>query len=116
MPVWILVDSQVYAEYQTFQRNKKATSITYAHVDSVNIFQLIEQILLQRRNNPLFTFSRYTEIEDWLREQWAGVFRDLLKRTAQSQQLASLSAQVAELEELNKTLNIPRKLDETCFS
>jgi hypothetical protein len=104
VPVWILVDSQVYAEYYTFQRNKSSEGITYAHVDSVNIFHLIEDILSLRVNNPLFAFSRYTEMEDWLREQWAGVFRDLLMRSAQSQQLASLSAQVSELSEINKTL------------
>jgi hypothetical protein len=104
IPVWILVDSQVYAEYQTFQKNKSSKNINYAHVDSVNIFMLLEQILLQRRNNALFTFNHYEEIEGWLRDQWAGIFRDLLKRTAQSQQLTSLSTQVFQLSEVNKTL------------
>jgi hypothetical protein len=50
------------------------------------------------------TFSKYTEIEDWLREQWAGYFRELLKRTSESRQMASLSSQVLELSEINKTL------------
>ena len=49
------------------------------------------------------TFSRYAEIEGWLREQWAGLFREFLKRTSESQQIASLSAQVSQLSELNKT-------------
>jgi hypothetical protein len=89
VPIYIVVDAQVYAEYQTFQKNKQNNDIVYAHVDSVNIFHLIEEILLQRRNNPLNTFSKYSEIEDWLREQWAGFFRELLKRTSQSQQIAS---------------------------
>jgi hypothetical protein len=104
VPVWILVEVQVYAEYHTFQRNRNSTDISYAHVDSINIFHLIESILAQRRNNPLFAFSRYTEIESWLREQWAGIFRDLLKRKEQSQQLTSLSAQVTELRAINETL------------
>jgi hypothetical protein len=104
LPVYILVDGQVYAEYQIFLKNRENKSITYAHVDSVNIFHLIEDILLQRRNNALNTFSRYVEIEEWLREQWAGLFREFLKRTRQSQQVASLSAQVSQASELNKTL------------
>jgi hypothetical protein len=104
IPVYILVDVQVYAEYQTFQKNKNNVNITYAHVDSVNIFHLIEEILTQRRNNALSTFSRYAEIEDWLREQWAGFFRELLKRTTHSQEIASLASQVFQLSELNKTL------------
>jgi hypothetical protein len=106
VPVYILVDAQVNAEYQTFQKNKDREGIIYAHVDSVNVFYLLEQILAQRRNNALSTFSRYTEIEDWLREQWAGFFRELLKRSTQSQQIASLSSQVTELSEINKTLRI----------
>jgi hypothetical protein len=104
VPVYILVDALVYAEYQTFQKNKNNKDITYAHVDSVNVFHLIEEILLKRRNNALNTFSRYAEIEDWLREQWAGLFRDFLKRTSESEQIASLADQVTQLSELNKTL------------
>lgn len=103
VPVYILVDAQVYSEYQTFLKNRENKGITYAHVDSVNIFHLIEDILSQRRNNALNTFSRYAEIEDWLREQWAGLFREFLKRTRQSQQVASLSAQASQASELDKT-------------
>lgn len=104
VPVYILIDSQVHAEYQTYLKNKETDSVKYAHVDSVNIFLLIEDILLQRRNNAMNTFSRYSDIEDWLREQWAGYFRDLLKRTTESRQIASLTSQVTELAELNKTM------------
>jgi hypothetical protein len=104
VPVYILVDAQVYAEYQTFQQNRENQGVTYAHVDSVNIFNLIEDILLQRRNNALNTFWRYAEIEDWLREQWAGLFGEFLRRTRQSQQVASLSVEVSQAsEELSKT-------------
>jgi hypothetical protein len=95
---------QVYAEYQTFLRNKTNDGIEYADVDSVNVFSLIEDILTLRQNNAFTTFSKYTEIEDWLREQWAGYFRELLKRTTESRQIASLSSQVLELAEINKTL------------
>jgi hypothetical protein len=69
----------------------------------VNIFHLVEEILLQRRNNALNTFSRYSEIEDWLREQWASLFHEFLKRTSQSEQITSLAAQITQLSELNKT-------------
>lgn len=104
VPVYICIDSQVYAEYQTFLRNRNTQGIVYAHVDSINIFLLMEEILMQRRNNAFTTFSRYSDIEDWLRDQWAGVFRDLLKRMTQSQQLSSLSSQVKEMSEINQTL------------
>jgi hypothetical protein len=44
------------------------------------------------------------DIEVWLREQWAGLFRELLIRMSSQQQLATLSAQVAQLSQLNETL------------
>jgi hypothetical protein len=46
--IYILIDSQVYAEYQTFLRNKGNEHIAYAHVDSVNIFTLIDEMMILR--------------------------------------------------------------------
>ncbi len=104
IPLYILIEKGVYADYETYLRNKGNTGINYAHVDSVNVFKLIEFILAQPRNNPMQHFDRYSEIENWLREQWAGLFRELISRMSSQTQLTSLSAQVAELGEVNKTL------------
>ena len=104
IPIYILVENNVYSEYQTYLRNKDSKKITYAHVDSVNVFRLIEDILSKPRNNPTHTFERFSEIEIWLREQWAGLFRELLQRQSQQQQLSALGAQVSELRAINETL------------
>jgi hypothetical protein len=104
IPVYILIEKGVYSEYQTFSRNKDIKNINYAHVDSVNVFVLIEEILSKPRNNPVHTFEKFEEIESWLREQWAGLFRELLRRQSQQQQLTGLSQQVVELKETNETL------------
>lgn len=104
VPSYILVEREVYAEYQTFRRNRDRNDLNYAHVDSVNIFHLIDEILAQRRGNPIFEFERYEEIESWLRLQWAGLFKDLLGRLTQQEQLSSLSSQVSQLAESNITL------------
>jgi hypothetical protein len=104
LPTYILIETNVHAEYRTFLRNKENTNIVYAHVDSSNIFRLIEEILSKPRNNPIFTFERFSQIEAWLREQWAGLFREYLNRRAQQQQIAALSAQVEELREIGETM------------
>lgn len=104
IPIYILLEKGVHSEYQTYLRNKDVESISYAHVDSVNVFVLIEDILSRPRNNPVQTFERFEEIENWLRDQWAGLFRELLRRQSQQQQLAGLSAQVGELKATNETL------------
>lgn len=104
IPVYILIEASVNSEYQTYLRNKDNKDIVYAHVDSLNIFRLIEEILARPRNNPTHTFERFGDIEAWLREQWSGLFRELLQRRSQQQQLATLTTQVAELREANNTL------------
>lgn len=104
IPVYILIEKPVYNDYETFLRNKDNEKISYAHVDSVNIFHLIEEIISQPRNNAIYQFDKYADIEIWLKEQWAGLFRELLTRTSSQKQIASLASQVNELAEINKTL------------
>jgi hypothetical protein len=104
IPIYILVETAVYAEYQTYLRNKESDSISYAHVDSVNVFVLMEEILARRKNNPIHTFDRFSDIELWLREQWAGLFREHLHRTSSQLQIAALSDQVAALQDVSSTL------------
>jgi Domain of unknown function (DUF4062) len=104
LPIYILIEKSVYSDFETYLRNKNNNTISYAHVDSVNIFSLVEEVLSQPRNNPIQQFDRYSDIEVWLKEQWAGLFRELLTRLSSQQQIASLAAQVTELAEINKTL------------
>lgn len=104
IPIYILLEKGVHSEYQTYLRNKDIKTISYAHVDSVNVFALIEDILSRPRNNPVQTFEKFEEVQNWLRDQWAGLFRELLRRQSQQQQLSGLSAQVSELKATNETL------------
>jgi len=104
IPIYILIEKSVYAEYITYTKNKASKDIHYAHVESVNVFYLIEEIHSLRKNNPIHTFDRYDDIQQWLREQWSGLFRDLLMRQAQQAPLSNLAAQVNELKEVTNTL------------
>lgn len=104
IPSYILAEKNVFTEYETFRKNKGNTTIDYAHVDSVNIFRLLEEILSQSHNNPVYQFERHTEIEAWLKEQWAGLFRELINRRSEQKQLATLADKVAELSSINSSL------------
>ncbi len=104
IPIYILIEKAVYAEYQTFSKNRERDDVKYAHVESVNIFRFLDEILARPRNNPLQAFDKYEDIESWLRLQWAGLFRELIDQRSQQRQLAGLAAQVSELSEVNKTL------------
>jgi hypothetical protein len=104
VPTYILIEKAVYSDFETFLENKDNTSIIYAHVDSVNIFHFINFIFSQPRNNPVYQFDRYKDIEIWLREQWAGLFRELIHQRSAQAQISSLASQVAQLAEISKTL------------
>ncbi|OBP14196.1 hypothetical protein A5320_16290 [Rheinheimera sp. SA_1] len=104
VPTYILIENSVYSEYQTYLRNKNNINISYAHVDSVNIFKFIEKILSLPRNNATKTFEKFSDIESWLKQQWAGLFRDLLQRMSEQKKFTELSHQVDGLREINSTL------------
>ena len=53
VPSYILIEKSVYSEFEIFLKNKDNESINYVHVDSVNVFHLIENVLSQPRNNPV---------------------------------------------------------------
>ncbi|HEI6852762.1 TPA: DUF4062 domain-containing protein [Yersinia enterocolitica] len=104
IPIYILVQSEVYSEYITYCKNEDNSSVNYAHVDSVNVFGFLKHIMSQRKNNPLFIFDKTAQIESWLKEQWAGLFRDYLRDKVESKQLDNMSNQILELKAINDTI------------
>jgi len=100
IPIYVLIERSVYTEYKTFLRNRDREDITYAHVDDINVFRLIDDISSKPRNNPIQEFEKFSEIENWLRDQWAGLFRELLSKRSNEYQLSSLTSQVAQLQEV----------------
>ncbi len=104
IPVYVLVEQGVHSEYQTYLKNKDNTSIKYAHVDSVKVFNFIEYIYSKQRNNPVKSFEKESDIENWLRDQWAGLFQELLRQRKDSSKFADLASQIRHLEAVNTTL------------
>lgn len=110
IPIFIFVEKNVKAEYETFKSNRTNDTIKYAHVDSVNIFKLLDDILLQRRNNYVKDFEKFEDISNWLREQWAGIFSDLLASKREDATLKDMSAKIAEL---NQVINSMKEYTQT---
>jgi hypothetical protein len=101
-PAYVLVDKPVYADLQTFQRNRERV-VAYAHVDNVGIFELLEEVLGQTHNNALHAFETADDIQRWLRAQWAGLFCELLRNRGERQKLDALHSQMSELSEQTQT-------------
>jgi hypothetical protein len=104
IPIYIFVEKNVLSEYRTYKNNRDNTSIKYAHVDNVQIFQLIDEIYAQGRNNLIKEFENFDHISSWLRDQWAGLFADYLTDRSRDKELEELSVQIAGLKDINSVL------------
>ncbi|MFE8873402.1 DUF4062 domain-containing protein [Acetobacter persici] len=103
IPCFILIESGVYFEYQTYKNNKNI-EISYAHVDSKNVFRFIDEIISLKKNNPIFPFSGPQEIYSWLRDQWSGIFRDLLSNQMENASLTDLQNEISSLRTITDSL------------
>ncbi|MBN8740655.1 MAG: hypothetical protein BGP24_15010 [Lysobacterales bacterium 69-70] len=103
VPTYVAIEKGVLSEFGVFRLNRDRADVAYAHVDSVNVFHLVEHVMSQSRVAVL-PFDRFEEIQSWLREQWAGNYRDLLRRQTELGQISSLAAQIGELKEVSETL------------
>lgn len=104
IPIFIFVDKNVHAEYDTFKKNRENTKVNYAHVDSKNIFLLLDEITSQHTNNFVRAFETNDDITNWLRDQWAGIFCDFLIKNNSDIQLRNLGDQLQELKYISETI------------
>lgn len=102
VPIYVAVDRAVNVEYGTWDMNRDNESVKYRHVDSVNVFRLIE-FIRNKTQTPVHEFEHSAEILAWLREQWSGLFQKMLSLRSEQKRLASLEAQVGELREVSTT-------------
>ena len=73
VPIYVLVDRAVQVDYQTFLLNRDNESVKYAHVDSVNVFELIEFIKTHTQK-PVREFEKASDIAEWLTEHDLNIF------------------------------------------
>lgn len=82
IPIFVFINRDVMVEYRTYNKQKEGGIVNentpYAIVDSINVFILIEEVLTQTINNQYQPFDNYSDIENWLRDQWAGMYKDFL--------------------------------------
>lgn len=101
---FIFIDQAVFSEYSTFKQNKDNNEIKYAHVDDRRIFEMLDDILVQKRGNFVKSFTNIEDITLWLRDQWAGIFVELLKKKNTDYQIKGLQDQITEMNDLVASL------------
>ena len=110
IPIFIFVEKGVFAEYDTYKKNRANTSINFAYVDSLNVFKLLDEIISQRTNNFVRGFDNFDDITSWLKEQWAGIFADFLSKRSTDIKIKNLKEQIEELKEISTTLKVYNEL------
>lgn len=98
--VYIFIEKNVLAEFETFLLNKEQ-SIKYKHVDDVRIYQFIEEIKTLPNNNNIKGFETNSDIIFYLKEQFAGLFQRFLQNQARVKEISLIN----KLDSTSKTLN-----------
>ncbi|MFQ5730185.1 MAG: DUF4062 domain-containing protein [Waddliaceae bacterium] len=96
IPIYIFIDKSVYGRYEVFTENREKKTVKSKHVDSVNILKFIDQIHKSFNNNLICQFDTQEDIENFLRQQWAGRFKEMLAGQLRKTQTL-ISDEVAQL-------------------
>jgi len=83
IPIFILIEEAVYAEHHVYLKNKEnseidGSKIFYPSVDSTKIFDFIDEVRKSSYNNAVYSFKDFSDMEIYLRQQWAGMMFSFL--------------------------------------
>jgi len=95
VPIFALVEQQVNSDNSVYQKNKDNPKINekkiyYPSVDSILIFDFMEEVQGNAVNNALFPFSDYEAMESYLSQQWAGMMFSFLSQEGESKRVANM--------------------------
>lgn len=79
IPIFTLVENAVYSEHNVYGKNNKkgslvnAKEIEYPSVDNIKVFEFIDEVRKNAINNAICPFNDFSDIETYLKKQWAGM-------------------------------------------
>lgn len=110
--VFIFIDKNVFTEYETYKLNKSNPDIKYKYVDDTRIYKFIDEISALKNNNNIKGFETAEEITNYLREQFAGLFKQFItdsKKLKEALVIKDLESTAKTLKELVDYLNKENK-------
>ena len=99
--VFIFIDKRVLTEFETYLLNKGRTDVHYNYVDNINIYKFIEEIKNLTHNNNIKAFESAQDITHYLREQFAGLFKQFIIE----QEKAAENVVIRDIRDTAKTLH-----------
>lgn len=85
----------MYTEFFTWQKNRDNTEIKYSYVDNPKIYIFLEKVYELPANNQIVPFSKTSEIIEYLKEQWSGLFHEYLIEETKKEEI-SLAKELRE--------------------
>lgn len=104
--VYIFVEKNVLAEYETYKINKENEKMKYKYADNRKVYEFLDEIYQLPRNNPIFSFDTSQDISKMLKEQWAGLFQRLLGREEEKSQFEIIQTLKGTVSTLQNIVNV----------
>ncbi len=117
--VWVFVERNIYAEFQTYRRNSSNETIDYAHVDDVRVYRFLERLHRFPLSKPIVPFDTADDITDFLRRQFSGLLHDYVVARGSPKSYASdrvvFSSAIEAAQEIEERLRECLQRDDTVF-
>ena len=110
--VFIFIEQAVHSEYSTYLMNKGNAEVKYRFVDDPRVFEFIDSVYNLSKNNPIAPFQTASDIVEFLKSQWAGLFQRFLqdqKRVEEIWVLEEMKSVAGTLEQLVRFFTEERK-------
>lgn len=103
--VYIFIEKNVLAEYETYLLNKDNSDIRYKYIDDIRIYKFIEEIKGLKINNNIAPFETTSDIIKYLKEQFAGLFQTLLENQTRVKEINLIQDLEKTANNLNNLVN-----------
>lgn len=103
--IYIFIEKNVLAEYETFLLNKDNEAMKYRYVDDRRIYEFIEEVKNLNTNNNIKGFETASDITRYLKEQLAGLFQRFLEEQTRIKEISLIRNLEKTAQTLNKLVN-----------
>jgi len=104
IPVFTLVEQAVHAEHHVYLKNPEV-EIDYPAVDSTKIFDFIDTVRKADTSNAIEPFGDFSDIEKYLRQQWAGMMFSFLTLQNEDSRVADMMSEIRNINTRVATLS-----------
>lgn len=102
IPIFALVEQSVYSDHHVYTENNKKNSdidakkIKYPSIDNIKIFDFIDEVRRAPINNAIYPFKNFTDIQNYLKKQWAGMLYYYISSGSETKRVSELLLKIQE--------------------